>query len=801
MKLPLSWLREWVDVELPVDKLATRLTMAGLEVEEVERIGSHWRGVTIARVVDLERHPRADSLSVAQLDAGGRTVTVVTAAPNLYVGAVVPYVPPGGRLASGELTARAFQGITSEGMLCSGDELDVSSDREGIYLLEESAPVGQPLDDFLNETVLDIYITANRPDCMSVLGLAREVHALTGGALRLPQLELPRGSEPASSLVSVRIEDPVGCPRFTLGVVRGVNIGPSPLWLQRRLHFSGVRAISTVVDVTNYVMLELGQPLHAFDRAKITGSTIVARRARAGERLVTLDGIERVLSPEMLVVADEDRARSLAGIMGGEDSEIGSDTRDILLEGANWDRATIRLTSSATGLSSEAGRRFGRGVDPELTALAVSRAANMTVQLAGGSTADGLVDEYPDPQRPRLISVTPRDVERLLGAHYDESQIADVLGSLGFGVERGPDALEVTVPTHRRYDVEHRADLAEEVARVVGYDTIPTTLPAGRVPEPRSDGDAGFADEQRARELLAAAGLQEVITYSLVDPIDSERLEGTEDGGAAPLVRVVNPLSSDHAALRSSLLGSLLGMVRDNLRNTDRVLLYELAKTWRVPVAPLPNERREVGIAMVGPRARRHWSQPPGEIDFFDLKGIVDALFHGFGLEATYADSPDRPAHLHPGRSAWVLLNGDRIGSLGQLHPSAAERLDLPELPIFVAEVVFEELLKAKPDLRRVASPPRFPPAQRDVSIIVEEGVRHADVVDTIRQVAGPLLRSVELFDVYRGQPIPAGRKSLAYALAYQASDRTLEDAEVSEAQAAVEEALRQRFGAEIRGR
>ncbi|HEV7666574.1 MAG TPA: phenylalanine--tRNA ligase subunit beta, partial [Chloroflexota bacterium] len=529
MKVPLNWLRELVDMDVPLPELRRRLTMAGLEVEDVLTVGSDWREVTIGQVTDLETHPRRENLHVARVDLGGRTATVVTGAQNLRVGDVVPHVAPGGRLSNGVAVGlRQFSGITSEGMVLSGDELRISPDKDGIYVLERDAPVGTPLADYLAEAVLDIYITANRPDCMSLSGVAREVHALFGAPYTAVMLRLldpstarvvgSPAAPPVSSLLSVRIEDPVGCPRFTASVVQGIEIRPSPQWLQRRLHFAGVRPISNVVDVTNYVMFEVGQPLHAFDWQRLGSNTIVVRRARPGERLRTLDGEDRTLSADMMVVTDGERPRSLAGVMGGEDSEIVDTTRDVVLEGASWDRASIRRASAALNLSSEASRRFGRGVDPDLAALGVARATALTLELAGGAAADGLVDEYPGREEPRTIDVRPAQIDALLGLHYPRPQVIDTLAALGFPLEERGEELHVTVPGWRRFDVEGRADLAEEVGRIAGFDLVPTTMLHGALPALRPDGDRGFSDELRARRTLAAAGLQEVITYSLVDP-------------------------------------------------------------------------------------------------------------------------------------------------------------------------------------------------------------------------------------------------------------------------------------------
>ncbi|MDQ6671156.1 MAG: phenylalanine--tRNA ligase subunit beta [Chloroflexota bacterium] len=822
MKVPLTWLRELVELDAPLPELRRRLTMAGLEVEDVHQVGSDWQDITIGRIVELERHPRRDTLNVAGVDLGDRTVTVVTGAPNLHVGDVVPHVAPGGRLPLvGVVVSRDFGGITSEGMVCSGDELHISSDKDGIYIFEPDAPVGQRLEDYLDEVIFDIYITANRPDCMSMMGIAREVHALFGAPYTPTMSRLldpastrvdgSPGAPAAGELLSVRIEDPVGCPRFTASVVQGVQMGASPEWLRRRLFFAGVRPISNIVDVTNYVMLEVGQPLHAFDRQRLESSTIVVRRARDRERLRTLDGEERQLTASMLVVADERQARSLAGVMGGEESEIAESTREVVLEAASWDRASVRSTSAALTLSTEASRRFGRGVDPDLTALGVARATQLTLELAGGRAAAGTVDEYPGRESPRTIHVRPEQIDALIGLHYVPDQVTGTLDALGFPVEQRGEELMVTVPGWRRFDVEGVADIAEEVGRVVGFDLVPASMPRGALPSPRADGDAGLADEMRARNTLAAVGLQEVITYSLIDPGMAAELsmQPMLDGVAPAAIQIANPQSVEQSVLRPSLLGGMLSAVRSNLRQRDRVLVYELARTWHRPLAPLPQERRHVGMVMVGPRSPSHFtlvddstssgSRSEDTLDYFDLKGVVDVLCGAFRASVTYV--PGRHPSLHPGRSAEVHVAGQRVGVLGQLHPVVAERFGLDAPSVLVAELDFESLLAAREPLLTVHTPSRFPPADRDIAIVVDEDTPHAAVEAAIRNAARPLLERVQLFDVYRGRSIPENRKSLAFSLRYRALDRTLEEDEVGAVHARVEETLRSHFQAEVRGR
>jgi phenylalanyl-tRNA synthetase beta chain len=812
MKVPLTWLRELVEIEVPLPELRRRLTMAGLEVEELHEVGHDWSGVTLGRIADLQTHPRRETLQVAEVDLGDRRVTVVTGATNLQPGDIVPHVAAGGRLPAGEVGRRDFGGIASEGMVCSGDELDISPDKDGIYVFESDAPVGAPLESYLREAVLDIYITANRPDCMSMMGIAREVHALFGAPYTAAMLHLldpatasvpgTPGQPAVGALLNVQIEDPVGCPRFSASVVRDIRIGRSPRWLERRLHFAGVRPISNVVDVTNYVMLEVGQPLHAFDWQRLGSNTILVRRAHSGEPLRTLDGEDRTLTDQMLVVTDGARARSLAGVMGGEDSEIADSTREVIIEGASWDRASIRRTSATLTLSSEASRRFGRGVDPDLTTLGVARATELTIELAGGAAASGIADEYPGNLPLATIDVQPRQIGALLGVSFERDQVVTTLSRLGFAPTDGRDgSVHVTVPGWRRFDVEGPADLAEEVGRIAGFDLVPSTMPDGALPAPRPDGDGGFSDELLARRLLAGTGLQEVITYSLVDPGMAELVvhDGSQ-AGPAP-IRVANPQSIELSELRPSLFGSLLQALRSNLRQRDRVLLFELARIWTATSGPSPRERRHVGIAMVGPRNPRHWATPQTNLDFFDVKGIVDTLCDAYGVTVAY--TPTRHPSLHPGRAAEMCVDGKRLGVLGQVHPTIADRFDLAAsgAPVLFAELDFDQLIEARQPLVNVITPSRFPSSDRDISFFIDESTPHAELLTAIREAAGDLLESVELFDVFRGGAVPPGRQSLAFSLRYRALDRTLEDEEVSAAHARVEEALRGRFGAEVRGR
>jgi len=856
VRIPLSWLREYVMVEVPVEDLAHRLTMAGVEVGAVERLGAAWERVVVGRIESLEPHPSNPGLQVARVDVGEGTRRLVTGATNLAAGDRVPVVLEGGVLASGRIERRAFGGVASEGMLCSGAELGIAEDRSGIYVLEADAPVGALLADYLGDVVLDLDVTPNRPDLLSVVGVAREVGALTGTPLHAPATAPPTGPTPVERLITVTIEAPDLCPRYSATVIEGVRIGPSPLWLQRRLYLAGMRPISNVVDVTNYVMLELGQPLHAFDADTLRGG-IVVRRARPGERIRTIDDVDRALSPDMLVIADAERPIAVAGVMGGADTEVSAATTRLVLESAHFDPRSVRRTGRALRLASEASRRFERGVDPGGTTRAADRATALIVQLAGGQAAAGHVDEYPVPEPPHTIRVSAAGVSGLLGQHYSADVIGATLRSLGFEVEpapvpsppalsqRGPDvlpsppgsestvlpsppgrgaggegALLVRVPSFRR-DVEGPADIAEEVARIHGYDTIPTALPAGRLPEPWTDPRRALAET--TKRTLVACGYQEVITYSLVDGDDLRRLDSAAvwpppalpnagegearsiDAAAIPerdaaLIPVYNPMSQDRAYLRTTLLGSLLQTVAANVRHRERVYLFELGSVYLPPLDPLPAEALRLGLVLTGPRAPVAWNQPAEPGDFFDLKGAIEAVLRALWVSGVRFVPETHPA-LHPGRSAAVWAGDVRLGVCGQVHPLVAERFELEGRAVYAAELEFAALVRVAGEQPPYTPLPRLPGVAMDLAVVVAEAVPEADVAAAIRAAGEPLLAEVRLFDVYRGAPIPAGHKSLAYALVYRAPDRTLTDEETAARQAAVEAALRQQFGATIRGR
>ncbi len=844
MRVPLRWLQEYVKVNLTPEELAERLTMAGLEVTAIERFGIagaplEWdrERIVVGQILRVERHPNADRLLLATVDYGrGEPKVVVTGAPNLFPFLERPLERPlkvafaleGATLYDGHqpgwvkmtLQGRAIRGIYSDAMVCSEKELGISEDHEGIILLDPEAPVGMPLADYMGDVVLDIDLTPNLAHAFSILGVAREVAALTGRRLRYPSTAVKALGPAVRRLVEIRIEDPEGCPRYSAMVIHGVQVGPSPYWMQWRLRLCGLRPINNIVDITNYVMLEWGQPLHAFDydrlveRAGGRRPTIIVRRARPGERIRTLDGIDRALDPEDLLICDEAGPIAIAGVMGGADTEVTEATRAVLLESANFDFISIRRTAARHRLPSEASARFGRGIHPALTVPAAQRAAAFMQQLAGGLVARGIADAYVRKAPRVVIPLSVEAVERVLGFSIPPRQIERILRSLEFRVEpitpsrrRGrrpspPTAWRVTVPDHR-LDCSRPEDLIEEIARIWGYDRIPETRL--RDPLPPQRGNLAWTFEERVRDILVACGLQEVITYSLIHPDDEARLTppGVENPYTAmDYIRLINPISEERTVLRHTLLPGLLRTLVANLRFRERVAIFEVGKVFLpIPGAALPEEPRRVGLALTGPRDPSSWLPVDrAPMDFFDLKGIVETLLERLHISEAVFERAEHPA-LHPGRGAEVKAGGRSIGILGELHPLVRRAWELPDQPVLVAELDLEALQALAPLAPAFEAVPRVPPVVEDLAFIVPENVPAAALAAVLREAGAPLVREVRLFDVYQGDPIPPGHRSLAFTVFYQAEDRTLTDREVAGLRERLIRAAAERLGAVVRQR
>ncbi len=804
MRVSLKWLSEYVDLVLPAKELAHLLTMSGTEVGGIEQRGDGWPGIVVGRIGSLMPHPAAESLALATIELPGERVTVVTGASNLRAGDKVPYAPVGARVLeaySGErsvVEVARIHGMESRGVLCSEKELGLSDAHEGVLILPGEAKIGQPLAEVLGDTILDLEITPNRPDCLGVLGVAREVAALTEQSLRLPDLTYPEQGPDVRKNAQVEILAPDLCPRYSASVIQNITVAPSPSWLQGRLLAAGVRPINTIVDITNYVMLEYGQPLHAFDYETLLGRRIVVRRPRPGESLRTLDGIVRPLAPEMLVIADAERPVALAGIMGGSETEVTERTKLVLLESANFNPTSIRRTSRALRLRTEASIRFDKGLQPALTILALRRATKLMVELCGGKAARGVLDVYPGRRDPITLRLTPGEVRRVLGIALTPAQIRGVLERLGFDCREEGQALLVRPPEHRS-DIQLPADLVEEVARLVGYDQIPTTTLAGPLPD-HPPQRMRFLIE-RVRDVLVGCGLQEVITYSLTGRRLLDKMASGAETGALDALRLANPMTPDQEILRTSLIPSLMECVATNLRPDEPGLrLFEVGRVYLPRQADLPHEREMLAIAMAGPRWPRQWSEASAQLEFHDLKGVIEELLERINLQGIRFPRIAGRDVLHPGRTAAIDCKRIRLGTMGELHPRVARRFEV-RVPVFLAELDLEGFLQAvEGDFLRVMPLPRFPAVRRDLAVMVEERVAVSDLLELIRLAGGPLLVGVELFDLFRGQGVPPGHKSCAFSLTFRSLDRTLNDAEVAEAEARIIEQLEKGARARLRG-
>src|SRR5918993_1444108 len=708
MKVPFRWLSEYVDTGLTVEELAHRLTMAGLEAEKISVIGDAWDKIYIGHVDAVQRHPDADRLVLATVDAGEHRLQVVTGAPNIAQGQTVALALAGARLIDGHadgqvyrtLKPSAIRGIRSEGMVCSEKELGLSDEHEGIMVLEAEAPKGAPLAEWLGETVIEFEITPNLVHNFSILGIAREAGALTDRPVATPPT-YDLGSAPAgpADLVIVKASDL--CSRYVAVVIEGVTVEPSPPWLQRRLLAAGVRPINTLVDATNYVMLEYGQPLHAFDADRLQDGRIVVRRARPGETLETLDHQVRKLDQEMLVIADTQRAVGLAGIMGGLDSEVTDETRRIVLESANFDMKSVRGTARDLKLRTDASARFERGLDPNLARDAAARATRIILDLSPGATVSAVADVYPQPLTPWPVALPFAEIERLLGVRYDPEQVLDVLSRLGFSPELDGEGdaatLHLVVPTWRS-DVTLPADVVEEVARIIGYDTLPERLPTGRsAPVQR---DPIFAMQRAVRSVLVGAGGWETVTYVAISDEDLRRLDpdaeqsvGVHQVDLSALIRLRNPLQADRGVLRPTLLPSLLSIAAENLKHEGGVRLFEIARVYLPSEDELPREANVLGMVFAGQREPlgRFSAAGNGEMDFFDLKGTIEALLSRLGVDGVKFRRIDSAA-LHPGRAAGLFANGGQIGILGELRPDRAQSFGIEAARVAVAEIDLDAL-------------------------------------------------------------------------------------------------------------
>ncbi len=801
MKVSLEWLGEYVNVTLSPEELADRLDLSGTAVEKTERLGTRLDGVVVGRIKRIDPHPNADRLTYCEVDVGkAKPLAIVCGAPNIKVGQTVPVAMVGAKLPGGFKLERAkIRGVYSEGMMCSETELELGEDSSGIMVLDKGLKLGARVDESLRviDTVLELEITPNRPDCLGMVGVAREVAALTGQKLRVPKASLREVGAKAAEQAKVDIKDVERCPRYVARVIRGVTLGTAPFWMRRRLMAAGVRPISNVVDVTNYVMMETGQPLHAFDQALLHKSHIIVRRAKKGEKLTTLDDVERDLDTEMLLICDPKGPVALAGVMGGASSEVGLNTKDILLESANFQPVNIARTARLLALSSEASMRFERGVDPNGARFAADRACALIQETAGGEVLRGAVDAYPNKVQPGSLKLRPARANAVLGTSLERRRMAGTLKSLGLEVKDGgaKAPLSVRVPTFRR-DLEREIDLIEEVARIHGLNLILSTLPKGGHAVGRLTEQQKLVRE--VRRILVGAGLMETINYSIISPADLELIRWPEVGGGRH-VCLKNPLTEEQSIMRTTLLPGLVQAVRHNAGYGQAdAWLFELGRVFhRQPEATLPAEIERVGMALTGLPQPENWCTHPQPADFAGIRGVVETLLAELGAEVVQFRPAGHPT-FHPGQCAEVLAGGEVLGILGELHPEVVRDIEAAGA-IELCELDLSELATVAGEPRAFRELPRFPGVTLDLAVVVDEAVPAEEVESVIRDAAGKLLKEVRLFDLYRGEQVPPGQKSLAYALVYRAPDRTLTGDEVGHVQERVTARLAERLSATVR--
>lgn len=794
MYVSYNWLLDYIDPGISADELAERLTLSGVEVGALEVFGPSLPGVVVGKVNSLEPHPGRSNLTLVEADVGTNVLKIVCGAKNMQVGDKVAVAKPGSKLPGSRLIKEAvIYGASSSGMLCSARELGLELDAEDeILILEGTAVIGESVDEILgfDDRILYLELTPNRADCLSMIGVAYEVAALTGRPVKMPPLTPQEMERDINKIIKISVEDADLCSRYTARAVQDIIIEKSPLWMQIRLLKAGIRPISNVVDISNYVMWEFGQPLHAFDLKQLKNSEIVVRRARAGERLVTLDGVERELDPEILVIADGAVPVGLAGVMGGKDTEITASTQEVLIEAAGFNPINIRRTARRYNLSSEASQRFEKGVNPEAVIWAQDRAALLISNLTGGKVLRGLIDQNMSISQPRRISAKPERINEILGLTIPTDEITAILSRLGFSVQQEENGLlNVTVPV-RRADLVLEEDIIEEVARLYGYDKIPITLPRGKLLENRETREQRL--QNLVREIAVSCGFYECITYSFINPSSLFRLRLPENDRRLQAIPVLNPFSEEQAVMRTTLLTGLLKVIQHNFSYRElNQMICEIGSIYEadsLPLEKLPVEKVKLALAVTGQIPDPNWISPSREADFFTIKGTLEFLFSRLQIESVDFIPAAMP-FTHPTRSAVIMSGGEELGFLGQLHPEVAEAWGVNQ-PVTVCEIDLAILGKQANLVPRVSSLSRYPVVNRDIAVVIPRKISASQLGETIKEAGGGLVNQVKLFDLYEGRQIPEGKRSLAYSITFRSEEGTLTDAEVNSAQKNIEKAL-----------
>lgn len=808
MKSSLKWMQDYVDVDMTQDlqKFADTLTVAGIPVEHVEYWGNEIKKVVTGKILKIDKHPDADKLVVCQIDVGSEQLQIVTGAKNVREGQIVPVAVHGAHLPGGVKIKRSkLRGVPSNGMLCSAHEIGfddsvlLPEERNGIWILPEDTPIGVDAADYLDarDVVYEYELTPNRADCFSMVGLSREFAVLSNKQASYPDIKVTECDESIDGKVTVAIEDEDLCSRYAARLLLNVKIGKSPLWMQQRLRKSGVRPINNVVDVTNYVMIELGIPLHAYDYDKVADHHLVARRAHADEAIKTLDGVDRKLNDNMLVIADSQKPCCIAGIMGGYDSEVTADTKTVILECASFKGSSIRHTGRSLGLRSEASGRFERGLDAHSCLHSLDRCAQLLQQMNACDVAKGIVDVYPHPQETTRISFTAKQVNNFLGTDIPEEQMIHMLETLQFGIEKDGETVTAVVPSYRG-DCTEMPDIAEEVARIYGYENIPSTRPWSNI----SKGEEGFHHQvgEKISAILSGSGLNETVTFSFVHPDSLKKLLFKDGDPVYHAVPILNPITEEFPLMRTTLIPSLMDvLVRNQAVKNPSVGIYEIAPVYapkELPVTELPNQEYHVAGLLYGQRTTAQWPAQAANYDFYDVKGIVEAVLEGLGIHADLEVSDYAP--LHPGKAAQYVKDGKVLCRFGELHPKAIDNYDVAG-PVYVFEMYMNEILpliNLIPDYHKVA---KFPASSRDLAFLAPLATTNESIIDVIKADGGQYLEAVHLFDMYTGKQVPQGFKSLAYSLVFRSEEGTLTDADIQAPVDAIVKDLKEKLDCELR--
>lgn len=804
MKVSLKWLEDYVEIDLGVKELAERLTMAGLEVDAIEEAGPDFSGVVVAKILSVRPHPESEKLHLCEVSTGEQTYPVVCGAPNTRAGNTVALATVGATIPGGYvIKSSRLRGEISEGMLCSEEELGIGEDASGIMILPADLPLGMDLKEALQlkETVLDIGVTPNRADCLSVIGIAREVAALTGKPLRLPDTSVVESADDIRTMTSVTIADPDLCPRYSARIIKNVKIKPSPRWMRERLEAVGLRSINNIVDVTNFIMMEMGQPLHAFDFRFLEEGRIVVRRSQEGEHFISLDEKDRILKADTLMICDGVKPVAIAGIMGGLNSEVKDDTSTILLESAYFNPPSIRRSAKWMGMGTDASFRFERGIDPEGVINALNRAAKLMAELGEGDVCGGYIDEYPKPVAiAKDILLRVQRVNDILGTQISTDDMTGILERLGMTVKpEGDGVFKVTPPTFR-VDIEREIDLVEEIARLYGYERISVTMPAA-TGLPRGKSPKQLLEE-RLRTMLMGAGLSEVINYSFVPSAFPAVLGLQKEPEALRLVRIRNPLTEDQSVMRTTLVYSLLEvMARNGRSGVHDLRIFEIGRIfYATSEGQLPEEQNRFGCLVTGARFADSWHDSGISVDFYDLKGIVEAVGTEFNLPDMQFSPGTSWPFLHPGRSCQVISKNKTIGFIGEVHPRILEAMDLKNRAI-ICELDMDLLLgaarNAKREFREVS---KYPASSRDVAFLVPKDLAAQRLMEAAYSQREELLEKVTIFDVYAGRNVPEGTKSLGLRFSYRSGERTLTDEDVQDAHQRIVNTVMTQTNGKIRG-